>query len=178
MKKLLILLFSILISFNSYGLFGLFEDTVCVDTDVQKRGGIYYLPNETEPFTGNNLCKYENGQNKSEGKVEDGEVDGKWTLWYEISQKRSERNYKDGKLNGKYQMWHENGQKMFESNYKDGWGHGKWTYFHGNSQKSSELNYKDGMQDGNWTWWDENGQKKQERNYKGNICISGDCPDD
>ncbi len=56
MKKLLILLFSILISFNSYGLFGLFEKTVCVETDAQKRGGIYYLPNETKPFTGNNLC--------------------------------------------------------------------------------------------------------------------------
>ena len=60
MKKLLILLFSILISFNSYG--GFFDKTVCVDTDAQIRNDLYYLPNETKPFTGKNLCKYKNGQ--------------------------------------------------------------------------------------------------------------------
>jgi antitoxin component YwqK of YwqJK toxin-antitoxin module len=79
MKKLLILLFSILISFNSYGLFGLFEDTVCVETDAQIRNDLYYLPNETKPFTGKNLCEYENGQYKSEGKYKNGTVDGKQT---------------------------------------------------------------------------------------------------
>ena len=56
MKKLLILLFSILISFNSYG--GWFDKTVCVDTDAQEKGGIIYLPSKTKPFTGKNLCKY------------------------------------------------------------------------------------------------------------------------
>jgi len=73
MKKLLLLLLSLLISFNSYGLF---EKTICIETDVQDRSGIIYLPNKTKPFTGNNLCQYENGQNKSEGKVKDGKLDG------------------------------------------------------------------------------------------------------
>ena len=80
MKKLLILLFSLLISFNSYGLFGLFEKTICVETDAQERGDIFYLPNETKPFTGKNLCEYENGQYKSEGKYKNGKKDGKWTI--------------------------------------------------------------------------------------------------
>ena len=102
MKKLLILLFSILISFNSYGLFGLFEKTACVETDVQDRDGVIYLPNKTKPFTGENLCKYENGQNKSKGKVKDGKRNGKWTYWHENGQIKEERNYKDGKKNGKW----------------------------------------------------------------------------
>ena len=96
MKKLLILLFSILISFNSYGLFGLFEKTICVDTDGQERDRVIYLPNKTKPFTGENLCKYENGQNKSKGKVKDGKRNGKWTYWHENGQIKEERNYKDG----------------------------------------------------------------------------------
>ena len=90
MKKLLILLFSILISFNSYGLF---EKTVCVETDAQNRGGIIYLPNKTKPFSGNNLCEYENGQYKSEGKVKDGNKNGIWTSWFENGQIEYERNY-------------------------------------------------------------------------------------
>ncbi len=75
MKKLLILLFSILISFNSYG------ETVCVESNsVQERNGLYYLPNQQEPFTGDNLCKYSwGGQYKSKGKLKDGKADGNWT---------------------------------------------------------------------------------------------------
>ena len=120
MKKLLILLFAILISFNSYGLFGLFEKTVCVDTDAQERGGIYYLPNETKPFTGNNLCLYENGQNKSEGKVKDGKLEGKLIYWHENGQKKEERNYKDGILDGKTTYWRKNGQIDFEERFRYG----------------------------------------------------------
>jgi len=101
MKKLLILLFSILISFNSYG--GWFDKTVCVETnDVQDRDGIIYLSNETKPFSGKNLCKYENSQNKSKGKVKDGKKNDIWTEWYENGQIKSEENYKDGKKNGKF----------------------------------------------------------------------------
>ena len=74
MKRLLILLFSILISFNSYGLF---HKTVCVDKDAQIRNDLYYLPNETKPFSGKDLCKYENGQIKQEANYKDGKLDGK-----------------------------------------------------------------------------------------------------
>ena len=73
MKKLLILLFSILISFNSYGFF---HKTICIETDAQERGGIIYLPNKTKPFTGTNLCEYENGQIEAQTIYKDGECIG------------------------------------------------------------------------------------------------------
>ena len=47
MNKLLILLFPILISFNSYGSYHSYSETICVDTDAQETGGIIYLPNKT-----------------------------------------------------------------------------------------------------------------------------------
>ena len=122
MKKTLIILvfclFPILISFNSYG--GLFDKTVCVETDAQIRNGIFYIPNQTEPFSGNNLCEYENGQYKSKGKVKDGKRDGKWISWYESGQIRSEGNYKDGKEDGKFTERFENDQIWWEEHYKDG----------------------------------------------------------
>ena len=122
MKKTLIILvlflFPILISCNSYS--GSSDKTVCVDTDALIRNGIIYLPNETKPFTGNNLCKYENGQIKSEGNYKDGKPDGKVIDWYENGQIEAEENYKDGKLDGKATYWHENGQVEKEATYKDG----------------------------------------------------------
>jgi antitoxin component YwqK of YwqJK toxin-antitoxin module len=114
MKKLLVLLFSILISFNSYG------KTVCVDPDSLEEGVIIYLPNETKPFTGKNLCKYENGQIMLEVNYKDGKKDALETWWYEHGQKQSEGNYKEGKVDGKFTAWCENGEIMIEVYYRDG----------------------------------------------------------
>ena len=94
MKKLLILLFSILISFNSYGLF---DKTVCVETDAQERGGIIYLPNKTKPFTGKNLCEYDNRQMKYKENYEDFRKVGETKYsYYENGQMKYKENYKDG----------------------------------------------------------------------------------
>ena len=97
MKKLLLLLFSILISSPTRFVDSLFEKTICVETDAQKRYGVIYLPNKTKPFTGENLCKYENGQKSVEGKIKDGERNGKWTWWYESGEIEIEATFKDGK---------------------------------------------------------------------------------
>ena len=118
MKKLLILLFSLIISFNSYG--GWFDKTICVETGVRNIDGILYLLKKTKPFTGKNLCEYDNGQNKSKGKVKDGKIDDKWTYWFENGRILKEENYKEGKKNGKWTWWNENGQILLELNYKYG----------------------------------------------------------
>ena len=122
MKTLLtffvLFLFPILISCNSYS--GSSDKTVCVDTDALIRNGIIYLPNETKPFTGNNLCKYENGQIKSEGNYKDGKPDGKVTGWFENGQIQTVLNLKDGKLDGKATYWHENGKIKGKVTFKDG----------------------------------------------------------
>jgi antitoxin component YwqK of YwqJK toxin-antitoxin module len=77
---------------------GSVEETICKETEGQERNGLVYLPNQEEPFTGKNLCKYENGQNKVKGNYKDGKPDGKWTWWYENGQKKEESNYKYGVL--------------------------------------------------------------------------------
>ena len=171
MKKLLLLLFSILISFNSYG------KTVCVESSfVQERNGLFYLPNQQEPFTGDNLCEYFNTQYKSKGQIKQGKFDSKWTYWFENGQIKSEANYKDGKLEGKQIEWHENGQIEEESVYENDKlvSQTKYEYYE-NGQKSSEVNAKDGKKDGKWVEWDENGQIFSEATFKDGECISGDC---
>ena len=124
-----------------------FEETICSEKEGQTRNGLVYLPNQEEPFTGKNLCKYDSGQKANEGNFKDGEKDGKWTWWYENGQKESEGNWKDGKEEGKWTEWYQNGQIK------------------------SEKNYKDWERDGKWTWWDENDQKLDEKNYKDGVEV-------
>jgi len=145
MKKLIILLFSISISINSYG--GIFSETVCFEIDEQN---IVFLLNETDPYTGKYLCRYDNGQKEKEGK------------------------YKDGKLIGKLTVWHNNGQKWYEGHYKDGKLDGKWIWWNKKGQKVRQKNYKNGKLDGKLIeWFQFNGQIKREENYKnGKLCIN------
>ena len=97
-----------------------FDKTICVETDAQDRNGIIFLPNQTEPFSGNNLCEYKNGQFKSKGEIKDGKKNGKTTSWFENGQIKSEGNFIDGKFDGKFTEWYENGQIKSEEHYKDG----------------------------------------------------------
>ena len=116
MKKLIIFLFSIFISINSYG--GIFSETVCFETSGQN---IVFLPNDTYPYSGKYLCKYDNSQKEKEGGYKDGRMIGKWTVWYESGLKKSEANYKNGKLDGKLIEWFQfNGEIKREENYKNG----------------------------------------------------------
>ena len=147
MKKLIIFLSFILISINSYS--GVFNETVCFETDGQN---IVFLPNETNPYTGKYLCKYENGQKEREGRYKDGRLIGKWNIWYESGEIESEANYKNGKLDGKSTWWNKKGQKVRQKNYKNGKLDGKLI-----------------------EWFQFNGEIKREENYKnGKICFN-DC---
>ena len=116
MKKLIILLFSIFISINSYS--GIFNESICFETDGEN---IVFLLNETDAYSGKYLCQYNNGQKKKEGEYKDGRLIGKWTIWFNNGQKKEEGNYKDGKLDGKLIEWFQfNGEIKREENYKNG----------------------------------------------------------
>ena len=58
------------------------------------------IPNDKlgEPYSGQAVWYYDNGQKKYERTYKDGKLDGKWTWWHNNGQKRYERTYKDGEL--------------------------------------------------------------------------------
>ena len=152
-----------------------------------------------EPFTGLNICKYENGQMMLSGNVIDGKKEGRFTMFYENGQKVTElyfingkqdgtatswhnngqkaqvANYKNGEEDGKFIRWYENGQKMSERTIKDGWEYGKETVWYENGQKSSEGNSEEGKAYGKHTSWHENGQIKSVKFFRDGECLSGDC---
>ncbi len=145
-KTLLTILFVCIVSSLLSGC-GFFEETICKETEGQNRNGLVYLPNQKEPFTGKNLCKYENGQNKSKGKIKDGKKNDIWTEWYENGQIQHEGDYIDGKKDAKWTWWDENGQINTERIYKEGKEIGEGGSIitrYLNGQIKSEKNYIDG----------------------------------
>jgi antitoxin component YwqK of YwqJK toxin-antitoxin module len=111
---------------------------------LQKRDGLNYQVNASNPFTGTAQVFYENGQKKTEVNYVDGKRHGLGTAWDENGQKAAEINYVDGKEHGLWNSWYENGQKKTEVNYVDGKPHGKVITWYENGQKESEANFVDG----------------------------------
>ena len=90
MKKLLILLFSTLISFNSYG-----ETSYSYYENGQIKSEVIYKDNKRD---GKWTKWYENGQKDTEGNYKDGKKDGKWVSWSKEGKKEKEEFYKNGEL--------------------------------------------------------------------------------
>jgi antitoxin component YwqK of YwqJK toxin-antitoxin module len=172
MNKLTILLFSILISFNSYGwFFGLFDNPICIETDGQTRGEIVYLPNEDDAFTGKSLCVYKNGKNKSESNYKDGKKDGLLTLWYENGNKKSEINFVNGERHGTRTDWYDDirrelGQIKSTAIYKAGKQHGSQVAWHPNGKKMAETIFVNDKEDGAFIAWHDNGELKLSSYFK------------
>jgi len=150
------------------------KPSICFEIDAQTINGIIFLQDMNEPYTGNNLCKYINGQVKSKGNIKNGKLNGKVTTWYKernindgnVGQIKSEELYMEGNVVDKTRyIYHENGEIKSEEHLINGKLEGIGTYWHDNGQKVSEGGYKEGKQDGKWTTWYESGLIKSEGNY-------------
>ncbi|WP_416652719.1 toxin-antitoxin system YwqK family antitoxin [Candidatus Pseudothioglobus sp. Uisw_086] len=170
---LLILIFS----FN----YGLFQRTICVETQAVSINGIIKILKNDESFSGKNLCNFDDGmQIKSRGIVKDGKKINLWTEWNRNGQIKFERNYIDGIIgmektyqNGevtsdiKYSYF-ENEKIKSKQSFKDGLANGKWIEWHENGKLLSEKNYIDDKLNGSWSQWHINGDKALEATYKNN----------
>lgn len=78
---------------------------------LQKRNGLFYQVNKTEPYTGWAKNTYDSGQARFLYQIKDGKEDGPYFYWYENGQRRAEEIRKDGKkLSVKY--WNSKGQEV------------------------------------------------------------------
>jgi len=182
MKKLLPLLIL------SFGFMGSAYSKICDETStIQIRNDVLFLPNQTQPFSGENLCAYENGQHKVQGEYTNGLKDGKWTSWGENGIKKIELVYMLGSLQTKtlfspihYQkveqtnytngieeisiawIYFDNGKLKEKKSFKNKKRHGIATYWYQTGNKEYEGNFIDGVPNGVWIHWHENGKKEEE----------------
>ena len=129
MKKLLLLIFSIILLSSCY------EKEREVDiSKKQERNGIVYII----------LRKYDNGQILLLMSYKNGKLDGKYVHFYRNGQIYIDSEYKDGKLNGPYNKYHFNGQIVLETNYVSGEPNGIYLEYSKEGEKIKEIKYDNG----------------------------------
>lgn len=112
---------------------------------LEKRDNIYYLVNDTKPYTGNCFAYYESGERGLKGSFNNGLKDGKWIYWYKNGQKKLEVNYVNGQKHGTWKYWYSNGVIKMETNYNYGKMVGVNKWYYENGQLKKEALYKDGV---------------------------------
>ena len=90
---------------------------------MERRNSLVYDSNqvEVELFTGKHLCKYENGQKKSEGVKKEGKFfTGLYTEWSDQGVKVLEGAYEQWGKHGIWRGYDDFGNKVFEEYYQNG----------------------------------------------------------
>ena len=126
--------------------------------ELVERRGIYYVPTETEPFTGSSIEYRRNGELASEGVYKDGK-EVRTTLWWDNGILRAETHYQNGEFDGEFKTWHRNGEPKTVFNYKNGRPHGLQREWHDNGQQALEVEFSDGEQLGARTIWTKEGER-------------------
>ena len=101
--------------------------------------GTFYLKKSNDPYTGQIIDFFTNGQKKLEFNIQNGKPHGLSTQWYENGKMQAKVNNKDGKHDGLTERWYENGKKAEEVTYKEGKQSGIVLHWHENGQKGEEA---------------------------------------
>ena len=112
---------------------------------LQVRNGIYYRPNESEPYRGWVKEMYDDSEQvKRLAQCRDGRSNGLFMGWHENGQKAFEATMEDGELEGLVVVWHENGKKVAEGTAQDNLPQGLFTYWDANGTKIAEIACEEG----------------------------------
>ncbi len=106
---------------------------------LQKRGELFYAPNQQTPYTGR--AKYMHSDGRVLGQYRDGKPDGLWAGWYSNGLKSFEHTYKAGKL-WTTDGWQPNGEKCPVTNVVNG--NGVMVYYNDDGKEAYRQTYKDG----------------------------------
>ncbi len=116
----------------------------------RRPNGLFYVGQETNPYTGSLVVYHDNGRKDLEKHFVGGRPDGLETQWHVNGNKKSEITWQAGRQSGPYRMWHENGKKQ-------------------------EVGvFLRGVRNGVVTGWDEEGRKQTRYAYRAGIRESVD----
>jgi antitoxin component YwqK of YwqJK toxin-antitoxin module len=107
-------------------------------TNLVLTAGVWFLPGDTNAFTGLLLDTHDDGAKKSQTAIS------------------------NGLPHGLSLGWHTNGQQQVEEHFVAGMSHGVRTKWHANGQMLSQVTIVNGQLDGVFRRWDERGMPVEE----------------
>ena len=140
---------------------------------AQVRNGLFFLPNQTLPYSGENICVYpKNGQYHSQGEITDGKQEGWWTWWEENGERWKKEQYEDGektgykKTNPTFNDYGQIESELILNRYGNEVGVTKYVYRDDNSLREEKSLGTNGKLNGTFIYYIDVGQKVFEDNYK------------
>jgi antitoxin component YwqK of YwqJK toxin-antitoxin module len=116
--------------------------------NLERRADTWYLPGQSNGFTGLLLDTYEDGATKSRSTLSNGLLHGLSQGWHTNGQQQIEEHFVAGTSHGLRTKWHPNGQKLSEVMIVNGKLDGMFRSWHENGQRAEEVELKDGQPDG------------------------------
>jgi antitoxin component YwqK of YwqJK toxin-antitoxin module len=101
----------------------------------------------------------------SEGIMNYGKLEGKWTYWYENGQIQTVGKYIKDKEDSIWTLYSQDNTILQEGNFNKGLKEGKWTYYYDDGKISHSGLYENDRINGKWIYYNQNGQIIQEVNY-------------
>ena len=87
---------------------------------LERRDGIAFEPDSSNPFNGKAISYHPNGERLYEATFEGGKEEGQIVSWYVNGQKQSEASMREGKFHGVVNYWYDNGKMMAHYTYESG----------------------------------------------------------
>ena len=119
--------------------------------NLEIRNGLFYEPNQFEPFSGTAHKLFDNGTLHTAFSFKNGKLHGDENRYFHNGRKGYVRRWKNGKMDGIWEEWHRNARKDFEIYFKDGVRHGKETYFSRNGREAQVRIWENGKMISDWS---------------------------
>ncbi len=143
-------LLSLTAIFLSFNFSSCNSKAVDIDTLVE-RNGVYYLPNENKPFSGDVFSMHLNQQFALKGTIDKGLFSGKFEKWFKNGQLNLQATFALGKYDGNVKEWNDKGILLKDCNYKSGEIEGSCKeYFFEDGSLKKEYGLKSGKLEGNF----------------------------
>lgn len=134
-----------------------------------KNDGIWYLKNDSKPYSGPFVDYYLNGKKQGEGLLHNGKLKGLRLLYFINGQVSDEIEYENGVPNGFEKRYYDNGTLMQIGELQDGTEVGDWEMYHPNGQLKQRTTFKNGKMEGESISYYSTGEIKGKIQYKDGV---------
>lgn len=113
-----------------------------------REGRLYRVGQETVPFTGAMIERYDSGSLKSRSMISQGLLHGVSEGWQANGRLQVREHFKQGTSHGMRTRWHENGAKMSEVMVVEGQLQGTFRRWFDDGKLAEQMDLKEGKPDG------------------------------
>ncbi len=139
---------------------------------MEKRNGTWYLPNNTNPYSGRFIDYYMSGKKQGEGFLFNGRLKGNRKMYYQNGNISADLEYENGISNGSEKSFYEDGKLKEEGVIKNQKKIDLWKSYHPNGQiKNLTPHNENSLIHGESVSYYSTGKIKSSFKYKDGIYI-------